>query len=1787
MSDDDSDTSSVKYSTAQDLDYLKRSRAAYKGKLTIFVKYFTNTQQKQLTAEDVIDLECRTEDLQVVYKKFDKIQTKIEAVSPDTDAQLEKRQEFEEVYFSYLAKAKFLIQSLKPDSKGIPSPQPVPQPQQSDLNDFIKLPEIILPTFSGEFKDWLEFRETFDALINASSLKPIQKYKYLRSCLRDGALEVVNSVEYTGEKYALAWSLLCQRYNNTRLLVNNHLKSLFETAAIKAESASALRSLIDNITKHLRCLRSLNIPTNEWDHVVIYFMSAKLPTNLQKKWEERIDSNELPSLQDFKTFLRKHADLLESMGTRGSDEQNSQSAFAKKTLVATSTSATPHPARYSVTCPQCKGRHYINQCTKFLALSVLERIRAAKRFRLCTNCLGSSHATPNCRSTLCKYCKGKHHSLLHIDRIQNPSNINNQTTEPSTITMNATLDASSARTQPNEHTQSQPSAGATMGMRQSTHTNNVVTQLVQNKTIFLSTALVHVYDKNNQCHVLRVLLDSGSQSNFITQSAYDLLQLNKQQINMEVIGFNNNSTNIQYLCDLKLESKSRKFSTNISCLIVPHICNLPNYDVNTQLFNIPQHLELADENFHIASEIDILIGTELFYELLCIGQYRLGDGLPMLQRTQLGWIVTGALSSSYLGLQKVRCNLSLNAQLKKFWEIEECNDKLTCTDSYSGLSHDDAQCEEIFNSHTRSSDGNFVVNLPLKAPTSLLGESKGTATQRFYSLEKKFSRDENLKQMYSKFMKDFEQAGRMVKANFDSDVQLNYLPHHAVINFEKVSTPLRVVFDASCATSTGVSLNDLQYKGSIKQDTLLDIILRFRLHKFVVNADIEKMFCNILLNPNQQHLQCILWRENPNHKLDTYALTTLSFGLKSAPHIATRCLLQLSHETHTKLQTHSTATSTSVRAAAATAIASDFYLDDLITGGDDELRVAEVAQEIYQILRSANFTLRKWHSNSPIIQGKLCTLTNTHITSEHTQNVQFGDKTNKILGLGWSGNDDSLVYSIKLNPMPVPTTKRTILSRLSSIFDPLGLLGPILITAKCFIQKLWLDKSGWDDPVSDELFSEWLIFYEKLKFINNFKIPRHVAASHYILIELHGFSDSSQNAYGAAIYLRTIDSNQQIIVRLLLAKSRVAPIKKQTIPRLELCAALLLAKQMHNVKNALKIPINKFKYWSDSSITLAWIKTPTYKLNTFVANRVSDIQSITDQNDWQWVSTYDNPADLLSRGVPADKLISSSIWWHGPSWLSKPSNEWPQQDHKLETTLPELKKQNTTCNTIITQTRKDFINNLMTKWSSATKLFRVFSYVLRFIHNCRNKNNKIIVSLSSTEIKQSINILSKYSQMESFPCEYKLLMSNKELPRDSKLKSLLPFFDNGLIRVGGRISQSQYSYDKKHPILLHSNHILTKLIMRSEHVRLLHAGPQLLLSSTRERYWPIQGKVLAKRIVRECVTCFRAKPETTIPIMGNLPSSRLTPAPPFMTTGLDYAGPFVLRDRRGRGYKTYKSYVSIFICYATKAIHLELITGLETEAFLAAFRRFISRRGIPKTVVSDNGTTFHGAHNDLKELYSFVDQCTDELTTFYANHGIEWKFIPVYTPHMGGLWEAGVKSFKFHLKRVVGISLLTYEEFSTLLVQVEAILNSRPICPLPQSDNEFIHILTPAHFMIGRPATALPDYDYNDIPTNRLKYYQQLQQMQQGFWRRWSKDYIGLLQQRVKWRSSKGPSLSTGTVVLVKEDRLPPCLWKLARIIQTHPGQDGIARVATMKTSKGTTIKRSFNRICPLPIDLD
>ncbi|RVE44041.1 hypothetical protein evm_011339 [Chilo suppressalis] len=534
----------------------------------------------------------------------------------------------------------------------------------------------------------------------------------------------------------------------------------------------------------------------------------------------------------------------------------------------------------------------------------------------------------------------------------------------------------------------------------------------------------------------------------------------------------------------------------------------------------------------------------------------------------------------------------------------------------------------------------------------------------------------------------------------------------------------------------------------------------------------------------------------------------------------------------------------------------------------------------------------------------------------------------------------------------------------------------------------------------------------------------------------------------------------------------------------------------------------------------------------------------------------------------------------GPEFLRESYFDYASASKfNLEQELPEIK--NVTHVLVTTNENKQF-RFPFHKFSQLDILVRGVARLKRACYNrsSNNKNNIRTGPLSTDELKISLNLLVRFPQMESFPDSYELLINKKILPHKHNLLNLSPFIDDyQIIRIGGRLGSSEFEYNKKHPILISSKHRLSVILFEQEHLKLLHAGSQLLLYTIRENWWPIGGRNLARKVINNCVRCARLRAKTPEPIMGNLPKDRLTPGYPFRICGVDYAGLIKLLTMHGRGAKTIKAYICLFVCFSTRAIHLELVSDLTTDAYLLALKRFISRRSKPSQIYSDNGKCFVGLMN---EFAKFISNSSDKIVNYASSQGIKFSFIPPYAPHFGGLWEAGVKSCKYHLRRVIGNAHLTFEEFTTMLAQIEALLNSRPLTPF-SSDPTDMSPLTPAHFLIGRPLTAPTCTNLKDRPMHRVTRYQRVEQMRQHFWRRWSLEFVSELQTRSKWKTNKS-SIEIGSLVVIKDTNAPPLRWNLDRVTKVYPGNDGISRVADIRTASGI-VRRAFSKICPLPVE--
>ncbi|XP_025406837.1 uncharacterized protein LOC112680837 [Sipha flava] len=1021
------------------------------------------------------------------------------------------------------------------------------------------------------------------------------------------------------------------------------------------------------------------------------------------------------------------------------------------------------------------------------------------------------------------------------------------------------------------------------------------------------------------------------------------------------------------------------------------------------------------------------------------------------------------------------------------------------------------------------------------------------AVKRFESLERKLSADQTLRHLYREFMSEYLALGHMSIAKSPGQY---FIPHHAVYRPDDGDSKIRVVFDASAHGPRGPSLNQCLHPGPKLQQDIIDVLTRFRIHKFAFTADICKMYRQILVLPEYRNLQHILWRSSPEDEQIEYELNTVTYGINCAPFLALRVLKYIADT--------DCVDSDAIRQA----LLLQTYVDDFCVGADSVTELIRIKNELIYILDRAGMQLKKWLSNSD-------ELINTvpgedRLTTPMPFHTLEGECT-KVLGLSWEPVGDFFSCALRTDSSST-YTKRGVLSLIARIFDPLGLFAPTVFLAKHIMQRLWQSKLSWDAPLPIDVHIEWSSFVSDLPALLSLQVPRHMGTVGGSPCLLLGFCDASMRGYAAVLYLRVLDAPRESCIFLLGTKTKLAPLKEVTIPRLELNAALLLAKWMARIKTVLssQLSIVDTYAWTDSSIVLLWLNIPHEKFKIYVSNRVHQIHTLLPGCQWYHVRSEMNPADCASRGIKPTELANSSLYWNGPKFIRDEKTSWNNEIPIVPyDKLPEVRP--TSLAVQLNDSPVEWFNT----FSSYDKLVRIVAQIFRFINRCRYKSAHIAVTpLSCAELDAANVALVIASQK----CHFSVLIH--ELSRGQPLSSrpiakLRPFIDKDrIIRVGGRLRYSSLSYESKHPILLGKRSHLALLLVRRWHKITCHSGPRLLTALISRQYWIVSIRSIIHEVVSNCLVCNRLDGRPIPPLMADLPAARVQECKSFQNVGIDYAGPFQMRETRLRKPRQYKAYVAVFICLAVKAVHLELVSDFTTDAFLAALDRFVARRGLPVEIFSDCGTNFIGANKQLQDLI-----CSPTGKTILQNSrsAFKWNFNPPGAPHFGGLWETAVRSAKRLMVRIIGAHILSYEELTTVFTRIEAVLNSRPITPLSTDPHDF-EALTPGHFLIGQPLLAVPPKTPFNAKMNIINRWKLLDQCHQAFWRRWSSEYLTTLQARSKWTSSV-PTLRIDDMVIVVDNSSSPLQWRLGRVTALMPGADGVVRVARVLTKHGEVIR--------------
>ena len=1753
---------------------------------TIGVKAKTDTSQHSY-------FKALYENLDEAYDDFKEIHNEIIGLI-ETDDEFKAEEVVRKDTDSFYFKTKALFSEIFPEG-GISQSSPgnsVSVLSNQPSKD-VDLPPLSVPTFDGNPRKWPTFYDVYQSLVHQNSkYSDIQKFQYLISFLESEPANLLRSIPLMATNYKQAYELLIDRYQNKRLLATTYWNALTGASLLKSNGSKDLRLLLDCFSENIAALKNLNFPVDQWCFVLFNMLLQKLDNATRTSFEIKYSTTEMPTYEELYKFLQNHCKALESVQQMPSQptslgfysEKNPKISFIKKNsyqhkgvnssallsnipkqtrMDYSNSKQDRHNNAFIRKCDLCKNSpHPLYQCPSFIAKSPAERFAYVKQQNLCLNCFRDSHLLKDCPSTYnCRTCHYRHHTMIHLpqpsDVYRSHNNIDqvsntNQNTKNSLIQLPASQNALLGQNAPGCSTSLVPLPSELSANLQSPTglCASLSATATRQTTVLLSTTKLEILDARGNYQSIRAILDNGSQANFISQTCLNRLGLTRKSLNIPILGLNQSSSVTKGVtsCNIRPVGQINPILT-FEAFVLPRICaEMPSMKIDYQNWHHIINLKLGDDQFDIPAPVDVLLGAEMCAHVFQPGS-KLGDrGQPTAFQTIFGWVLLGKtelpIHSYFMSLDP-----SLDQTIRKFWELESIKPKVF-------LSPEDQKCEEIYQKTTkRDISGAFVVNLPFRHAEPDLGNTYNMAYRCFMSLESKLIKDPALYNLYADFMHEYIKNNHMSLISNDEPKPLlvNYLPHHCVVNLDKPTTKLRVVFNASAKGTKGLSLNQTLLTGPKLQTDISEILLKFRFYTVVFLADIKQMYLQILINPDHRNFQRLLWRFDPKLPLQEYRLNSVTFGVSSSPFLAIRTIRELATLEKEKYP------------EASQVLLNNIFMDDICVGSSTLEKAKALQQDLIALLKPAGFELRKWASNNLELLSNLnpsdCQIP---VSFDAEESISI-----KVLGLQWNPSSDTLSYCcISSNKV---CTKRNILSEIARIFDPLGFLAPVSFFAKNLMQRLWIDKVSWDESPSEKIVALWTQFKNELPILSKIAIPRHIFPNDIQRCQLFGFSDASEAGYASAVYLR-IELPQDVFKSfLIMGKSKVAPLRTKSIPCLELLGAALLADLIKFVIESYSslIIIDEMFAFSDSEVVLAWLASSPHRWKSFVANRVSHIQETIPSVPWYYIPSLENPADCASRGLTPENLVNHSLWFNGPPWLTLPRSQWnlkPFVNHVLD--LPEMREDDKP--SVLLQTVEEtFFDRLLQTVSSLNKIIKILCHFIRFVSNFRSKGPRVVGAFSASERYNAMLVLVKRVQEESLTELIAKIKANALLPKP--VRRLAPFLDaGGFVRVGGRLRHSELSFEAKHPLLLPQSHRLTDLIIEQIHRENLHPGLNTVQYLLRQKFWILSARRAIKRVLSRCIRCFRLKPKAYTPYMGDLPSFRISQLKCFSHVALDYAGPLKITMGKYRGAKVTKAYICLFVCCAVKAIHLELVSDLTTEAFIAALRRFVARRGTCVQIISDCGSNFVGAIRQLQEL----------SRTASENLNIKWHLNSPSSPHLNGLAEAGVKSVKTQLFRVIGEQVLTYEELYTLLTQIEASLNSRPISEMSPDPND-LQPLTPGHFLTLEPLNSCPDPDLSTLKLNTLNRWQLIQRLHADFWKRWKSEYLNTLQQRNKW-ADPSTEVSLNALVIIKDETKSPLHWLLGRIIALHPGKDNHVRVVTVRTKDGI-LKRPIVKLCPLP----
>ncbi|XP_078371484.1 uncharacterized protein LOC144655144 [Oculina patagonica] len=1612
------------------------------------------------------------------------------------------------------------------------------------------LPQQRVPVFDGDPIEYGPFVRAFENIIETKTSDSNERLYYLEQFTSGDVKELVRSCHFLppDKGYQEARRLLKKKFGDDYRVVTAYESKALNWPEVKPEDSTSLNKFSIFLMRCKNAMVSSKYLSKLEQPDTIQKLIMKLPFNLRRTWRRLVDrimetEERNVSFSDLAEFVKNEARVNDNpvFGKIVEDAKPKQSSRSSRPPKKPDEKKKSFGAQVSGDKNPPAGAQMSDVQTPSTGVSPLGSAPSTVDV-LCSYC-NSGHALDTCDALrrlpyqdriqflvskhLCFGCLSADHTARACPEkktctVANCGKKHLTILHTNTASRNRPTDTPSTGTSPTE---------------ESARVRNAMINLPRSK-IGMAVVPVKVWSKSSRTQAMTyAFLDSGSSSSFCTESLMKQLGVSgsRTQISLTTLEKKNSLLDSFVVKDLVISDLDENVLIDLPALYTRPEIPISKGDIPTQR-DIEQWPHLCGVHLpEVNAEIGLLIACDVPTVFDPLEVKHSEDGGPYASRTCIGWVVNGPLGRYHEGPHAtslfIKADPEFHQMVRNFYD--------------SGFSESSAQDkpemsqEEIrFMSELESTvvlkDGHYEIALPLKDRNAPPPNNYPQAMQRALWLKKKLQRNGNLYNDYKGFMADIIDKGfaRKIPADHQksSDVKW-YIPHHGVDHPHKPGK-IRVVFDCS-AKYQGKSLNDLLLNGPDLTNTLFGVLMRFRQERIALMADIESMFYQVrVAEADTTYLRFLWWPDgNLEGELEEYQMVVHLFGAASSPACSNFALRKTAEDNSEHFPEEVVST-----------VKNNFYVDDCLKS-----------------------------------------LPSVDEASQHARSKSKDDlPVERALGVKWCVETDTFGFKVEVKYKP--PTRRGILSVVSSVYDPLGLVAPFVLPAKRLLQDLCRIKLEWDDPIPSEPKVRWERWMADLPKLSQFSVERCVKPAGFGVIsssQLHHFSDASEAGFGSVSYLRLTNEQGDVHCSFLCSKSRVAPIKSITIPRPELSAATVSVKQDKVLRRELEIPIDaQSVFWTDSTAVLRYVKNETRRYHTFVANRVAVIRDGSEPHQWKHVSGEKNPADDVSRGLTADVFLRRERWLTGPEFLWKPEYMWPMQSEALSVIPdedPEVKTEVKVCTSSLKKLSSS-LSDYFQKCSSWNHLKKAVAWLMRYRENLlnRSKHNKLNHDvpkyITVEEMERAEREILRHVQRRAFPEEVN--HPEKPVKKKSRLYKLDPIVVDGLLCVGGRLRRASLPAESKNQIILPKEDHTTRLIIDHYHRICGHSGREHVLALARERFWITQGSSTVKSVLAECVSCRRRQAPLCQQKMADLPECRVLPdKPPFTSVGVDYFGPFQVR----RGRCLVKRYGVIFTCLAIRAVHIEIAHSLNTDSFLLALRQFITKRGQVKEIYSDNGSNFTSGERELREAISEWNQ--EKIHNSLLQESIKWSFSPPYGSHFGGIWERCIRTIRKILRALLREQITDDESLATLMCEVESIMNSRPITTVSSDPND-LEPLTPNHLLLLKSEIPLPPglFKKEDLLSRRR--WKQVQYLADIFWRRWSKEYLPLLQLRQKWVHPKR-NLAVGDVVLVATEASHRNSWPLGRVVETFPDKRGFVRRVKVRT-KSAVYERPVDKLCLL-----